>query len=132
MDPDDPLSLLDAVGDVALCRLEELPDGGARGFVLPDTGGGVLRLILLRSGDAVSGFRNRCPHRGTPLDLRPDDFLDRDGRHLVCATHGALFRREDGFCVAGPCAGDRLEPVPLRVERGVVLAATGLLPDVDD
>jgi len=42
-------------------------------------------------------------------------------RTIVCATHGATFRPEDGYCIAGPCAGDRLEPVAVRVERGIVL-----------
>jgi nitrite reductase/ring-hydroxylating ferredoxin subunit len=103
------------------CRLEDVPDGGAKGLVVPDPDGGALRVIVLRRGDQVIAYRNRCPHRGTPLDLRPDDFLDRDGRYIVCATHGATFRREDGYCIAGPCAGDALTPVSVRVENGVVL-----------
>ena len=103
------------------CRLDEVPDGGAKGLVVPDPDGGVLRVIVLRRGDSVIAYRNRCPHRGTPLDLRPDDFLDRDGHHIVCATHGAIFRPEDGYCIAGPCAGDSLEPIVARVENGIVL-----------
>ena len=78
-------------------------------------------MIALRRGDEVIAYRNQCPHRGTPLDIRPDDFLDHDGRHIVCSTHGAIFRKEDGYCLAGPCAGDRLEPIAVRVENGVVL-----------
>ncbi|MEE8263379.1 MAG: Rieske (2Fe-2S) protein, partial [Gammaproteobacteria bacterium] len=38
----------------------------------------------------------------------PDQFLDETGNLLQCATHGALFRIEDGFCVAGPCTGASL------------------------
>ncbi len=113
---------MDAIFDSPVCRLDEIPDGGAKGLVLPDPdGGGVLRVIARRRGGEVIAYRNRCPHRGTPLDLRPDDFLDREGRHIVCGTHGAIFRVEDGHCLAGPCAGDRLEPIPARVENGVVL-----------
>jgi nitrite reductase/ring-hydroxylating ferredoxin subunit len=107
--------------ETAACRLDEIPDGRARGLVLPDMGDGPLRVLVLRRGDAVIAYRNRCPHRGTPLDLRPDDFLDREGKHIVCATHGAIFRPEDGYCLAGPCAGDSLEPIPARVENGIVL-----------
>src|SRR6185436_3691388 len=95
---------MDILFESPVCRLDEIPDGGAKGLVVPDPDGPPLRVIVLRSGGEVSAYRNRCPHRGTPLDLRPDDFLDRDGRHLVCSTHGALFRREDGYCIAGPCA----------------------------
>ena len=37
--------------------------------------------------------------------------------------HGALFRLEDGVCVAGPCAGERLKPWPVAVIDGVVTTA---------
>ncbi len=113
---------MDPLTETAVCRLDAIPDGGARGFVLPDTGDGVVRMIVLRSGASVCAYRNQCPHRGTPLDLRPDDFLDREGRHLVCGTHGAIFRKDDGYCLAGPCAGDQLSPIEVRVENGIVLA----------
>jgi nitrite reductase/ring-hydroxylating ferredoxin subunit len=112
---------MEVLFETPVCRLDEIADGGAKGLVLPDADGRTLRVIALRTGDAVIAYRNRCPHRGTPLDIRPDDFLDRDGRHIVCSTHGAIFRREDGYCIAGPCAGDRLEPLAVRVENGVVL-----------
>ena len=112
---------MDLIWESAVCRLDDVPDGGAKGLVVPDPDGGALRVIVLRRGDQVIAYRNRCPHRGTPLDLRPDDFLDREGRYIVCATHGAIFRPEDGYCVAGPCAGDALDPVAVRVENGVVL-----------
>jgi nitrite reductase/ring-hydroxylating ferredoxin subunit len=49
--------------------------------------------------------------------------MDRAGEHLVCATHGALFRPADGACVAGPCAGDRLAPVDVEVREGDVYVA---------
>jgi nitrite reductase/ring-hydroxylating ferredoxin subunit len=115
---------MDVIFESPVCRLEDIPDGGVKGLVLPDPDGAPLRVIALRRGDQVLAYRNRCPHRGTPLDLRPDDFLDRDGCHLVCGTHGAIFRIEDGYCLAGPCAGDALEPIAVRVEDGIVLVDT--------
>jgi len=42
----------------------------------------------------------------------------------VRATHGAIFDKEDGYCLAGPCAGDGLEPIAVRVENGIVLVDT--------
>jgi nitrite reductase/ring-hydroxylating ferredoxin subunit len=112
---------MDVIFESPLCRLDEIPDGGAKGLVLADPDGRALRVIALRRGNEVIAYRNECPHRGTPLDIRPDDFLDRERRHIVCATHGAIFRKEDGYCLAGPCAGDRLTPIAARVENGVVL-----------
>ena len=45
------------------------------------------------------GYVNSCPHLGSPLDWVPNRFLSADGRHVLCATHGALFRIEDGKVV---------------------------------
>jgi len=117
-----------------LCRLDEIPDGGARGFRLggePAPGRLALAVVAVRRGGDVRVYRNRCPHRGTPLDWVPDHFLDRAGRHLVCATHGAVFRVDDGLCLAGPCTGDRLEPLEARVEAGAVRARPVLPSDAD-
>lgn len=97
-----------------LCRLSEVPDGGSRGFELRDASGRPVRVFAVRRGDALWAYVNVCPHRGTPLDWRPHDFLDREGRHIVCATHGAVFRVEDGACIAGPCPGEQLTPLPLE------------------
>lgn len=107
-----------------LCRIDQIPDGGARGFDLngPD---GPVELIVLRQGGSVSGFVNACPHQGTPLNISEDQFLTRDGRFLLCRTHGARFRPDDGFCVAGPCRGRRLDAVPLVVVDGEVLTRGG-------
>ena len=35
--------------------------------------------------------------------------------------HCALFRIEDGYCVAGPCVDRSLTPVKLRIEDGRVM-----------
>jgi nitrite reductase/ring-hydroxylating ferredoxin subunit len=103
-----------------ICAVDDVPEGGARGFRLDPDDPGSLRVIVVRHGGGVRVYRNRCPHRGTPLDWVPDRFLDGAGEHLVCATHGALFRIEDGHCVAGPCAGDALERLSSVVEDGEV------------
>ena len=119
----------EAIG-TALCRIDEIPDGAARGFTL---GGGAakLRIFAVRRGDEVHVYVNRCPHVGTPLDWAENEFLDREGRHIVCATHGALFRIDDGRCLAGPCQGDRLEPFPFAVRDGVVHALDEFAADFE-
>lgn len=107
-----------------LCRLDELADGAARGFVI---GAGTERteIFVYREGERIRGYRNACPHVGTPLDMAEDDFLSTDGSHFLCHTHGALFRIEDGFCIAGPCKGESLKPVALRLEEGWIALAAG-------
>ena len=116
----------------ALCRLDDIPEGEARGFAVDpaelgepeEPGGRPLDLLIARRGEAVFGYVNSCPHVGSPLDWTPDRFMSPDRRHLMCGTHGALFRIEDGFCVHGPCAGKQLRPIALVLSQdGVVRPA---------
>ena len=103
----------------ALCRVEEIADGGARGFGAAP--GGFVGLFAVRRGTEVFVYVNACPHVGTALDWAPDRFLSADGAVIVCATHGAQFGIADGVCLRGPCVGAALESVPVRIEDGVVL-----------
>lgn len=100
--------------------MRDIPDPGSRGFRV-ECGGELQSIFVVRRGGAVYGYVNHCPHTGLSLDWLPDQFLDREGALIVCATHGALFRIEDGYCVGGPCAGDSLRRVSLRVDGGQVI-----------
>jgi nitrite reductase/ring-hydroxylating ferredoxin subunit len=108
-----------------LCRVEELPEDGSREFWF---GEDTQRygVFLLRQGGAILAYRNSCPHLGTPLNIRPDRFLDAGRQHILCATHGALFRIADGYCLRGPCIGASLEAVAIDVREGAIyLRETG-------
>jgi nitrite reductase/ring-hydroxylating ferredoxin subunit len=94
----------------ALCRADEVPEAGGRGFRR-----GALAFFVVRKDGALYAYANSCPHIGTPLDWVPDRFFERRGEKLLCATHGALFRPQDGECVAGPCFGRRLAPVAIQI-----------------
>lgn len=107
----------------ALASFEELLEGQARGFDVDCGQRRPLRLLVVRRNGDLFVYENRCPHRGTPLDWFPNNFLDQSGEHLICATHGALFRIEDGECLAGPCVGEHLRPLPHRL-RGSTLHVT--------
>ncbi len=112
--------MIDYQDKVVLCQVSALQDPGSQGMrlELPD---GCLELFLVRRGNAVYGYRNRCPHTGVNLDWLPDQFLDSMESFIQCATHGALFRIEDGYCLSGPCAGEHLQKLPVTVERGEVM-----------
>ena len=103
-----------------LCRLDEIPDGNSRGFTV-ETAHGTRDIFIVRRGDAVFAYENSCPHVGTPLDWVPDRFLSEDSSHIVCATHGAQFRIEDGMCFSGPCHGEKLTPVALKIADGMIV-----------
>ncbi len=104
-----------------LCPLETIPDGGAKGFAGPP--GSFTGLLAVRWGQRVFVYVNACPHIGTSLNLLPDRFLSADATRIVCATHGAAFRIDDGLYTRGPCVGDHLEAVPCEIRDGLVLIA---------
>jgi nitrite reductase/ring-hydroxylating ferredoxin subunit len=101
-----------------LCRLEDIPDGNSKGF--PGPPGAFLGLFAVRRGARVWVYVNSCPHIGLPLDPAPDRFLDGKRQLIVCSAHGARFRVEDGMCLSGPCQGEALEAVPVRIADGAV------------
>lgn len=108
-----------------LCALDDLPDPGAHGFVFEPADGAwnPFRGFVMRRGEAVQGFVDSCPHTGAPLSHDPARYLTRKGDYIVCWNHGALFRPDDGVCVAGPCVKRALRPWAVRVEGGEVVTA---------
>lgn len=80
-------------------------------------------VILVRAAGVLRAYLNLCPHRGVNLDWTPGRFLDAGGEYLQCSTHGALFEPGTGLCVAGPCAGQRLVPLPVRERDGRIEVA---------
>ena len=101
----------------ALCRVEDIPDGGAIGAHVSSSTGG-FDLILMRLGDRVFAYHNECPHAGRNLDYAPGQFLVKDAR-IVCAVHGATFAVDSGACLGGPCRSG-LVAMPIEVIDGEV------------
>ncbi len=95
-------------------------EGQALGRRVHLADGRELDLILVRWQGRVHAWENRCPHTGVNLEWLPDQFFDPEGRHLQCATHGALFRPDDGYCIFGPCAGLALTPVAVAERNGAL------------
>lgn len=102
-----------------ICRLDEIADPGSREFRVgvgdwPYTG------FIVRRGRRVFAYRNYCMHVGHPLNWKPDEFLTRDRRHIICASHGAMYEIESGVCVAGPCPGKKLQALEVTVENETI------------
>jgi len=106
-------------GAGSLFALKDLADPDSRGFERPGPDGPEA-CFLVRRGERVYAYRNRCPHTGATLEWRPDRFLTADGELIQCGLHGALFLIETGECVRGPCLGQRLTPVPIVLSAGQI------------
>lgn len=96
-----------------LCRWMDLPDPGSLGFERGKSGTR-RSCVLIRRGNQVWAYENRCPHTGAPLDWRPGQVLDPEGAYIQCALHLALFRMDNGLCIHGPCLGQSLQPVAVE------------------
>lgn len=103
-----------------LCPLDEVPEPGARGFRFRE-GEAMFAGFVVRKDGAVHGYVDSCPHAGWPLAGFAGRFLTRENDLILCGGHAALFRIEDGACVAGPCPGDRLTPWPVEVRDGRIV-----------
>ncbi|WP_242097171.1 Rieske (2Fe-2S) protein [Sphingomonas sp. CROZ-RG-20F-R02-07] len=105
---------------VTLGPLALIADGAARNFVL-QMRAGRFHGFVVRRGDTVVGYVDRCPHMGVPLAQALDGYLTPDGGLIACSWHSALFRIDDGLCVGGPCSGQRLASWPVGIVDGMIV-----------
>lgn len=100
-----------------VCRVDQLVDGGlaVRFEITLAEPPRTLPGFAIAFDGAHYAYVNSCPHRGTELDWQPGEVFDESGLYLVCATHGASFEPTSGLCVGGPCHGDRLRPLAIKV-----------------
>ena len=99
----------------------EAGDGVRRiSFGTDDAGIPELALVGLDAAGQLFAYRNLCRHLPIPLDSGTGTFLDDEGLHLVCVTHGATYRTEDGLCDGGPCKGTRLQRYDVREVDGAI------------
>ena len=110
----------DLSGPQPLCRAEDLKEGGLAWTWDVIADGEPVRAFALRFEGQVVAYLNRCAHVPAEMDWQPGRFLDADRRWIVCAMHGAMYEPADGLCVAGPCAGARLQALQVREQGGQV------------
>ncbi|MET4898364.1 Rieske (2Fe-2S) protein [Sphingomonadaceae bacterium jetA1] len=114
--------LTSAPAGIRLGPLDLVADGTARNFVL-QMRAGRFHGFVVRRGDTVHGYVDRCPHMGLPLAQELDGYLTPDGHRIACAWHGAVFAVENGHCLGGPCVGQALTPWPVTVIDGAIVTA---------
>ena len=103
-----------------LCNLSDIEDGNSAAFTVILDGKSKMVLAVRRDNE-VFVYLNSCPHTGAPLDIHAGKFLDKEKKHILCSTHGALFQIEDGYCIFGPCRSSYLEAVPIIIKDDSVL-----------
>jgi nitrite reductase/ring-hydroxylating ferredoxin subunit len=104
----------------AVARADEIAPGQVKKFWLICEKYRIDGLLVNHQGQ-FHAYVNRCRHMPTPLDFIRDQFLSDDGCFLMCYTHGALYEFATGLCVDGPCKGESLYRLPVRVEGGEVV-----------
>jgi nitrite reductase/ring-hydroxylating ferredoxin subunit len=109
---------------IALCRLDEIEDGKAKGFEIGDK-----PIFAVHKDGEYFVYHNKCPHLQIELEWMPDHFLDMDGELIHCSTHGALFLINNGECVSGPCLGERLTVIEHTLENNNLMVAANLALD---
>ena len=113
--------------EVWVCREKELRTGVVRTAQLghDDDGLPILALLLRDENGAIVAYRNLCRHLPVPLDGGTGQLLSEDGAHLICGTHGAMYRLVDGYCVDGPCEGLSLQTLHVREDGGELYVSDG-------
>lgn len=111
---------MDCTKDQVLCPLSDLAVPGSKAETVSIDGEDRAAMVI-RDETGVYCYVNACPHIETPLDFTPGQFLSLDKSHIICSTHGALFKIRDGFCVSGPCAGKSLETIPIFVDENNIV-----------
>jgi 3-phenylpropionate/trans-cinnamate dioxygenase ferredoxin component len=102
---------------VTLCRLDELPSGGARHF---DVAG--RSLAVVRLDDRVYALHDVCSHEKVALS---EGEVDPDEVTLECWKHGSTFSLETGEPLSLP-ATRPVAVYDVRVDDGDVVV---VLPD---
>ena len=101
-----------------ICDAADLLEGG-KGVRFPvrATGDKATGFVVRYHGKAY-GYLNRCAHVPIELDWAEGEFFESSGMYIMCATHGAIYVPESGYCAGGPCKGARLRTIAVTEEEG--------------
>lgn len=106
--------------NTTLCSSSDIPDPGSKAFQV-DNNGKTIDIFVVHKDGEFHAFINSCPHTGINLEWQENQFLDKDESLIQCASHGALFQIDTGHCIHGPCAGDNLSPVQIKIMDNMLI-----------
>ncbi len=111
------------MSDSSLCVVFKSEDVHEQGkglrFALPALGEFAGGFVVRYHGQAYA-YVNQCAHVAVELDWNEGEFFTAEKEHLICATHGAHYRPDNGYCVMGPCKGKRLRAIPLTEQNQII------------
>jgi len=85
-------------------------------FDLPQLGEMVTGFVIRFHGKAHA-YVNRCAHVPIELDWNQGEFFTVSKDYLICATHGAHYEPDTGYCMMGPCKGKKLQALPVTEQN---------------
>jgi nitrite reductase/ring-hydroxylating ferredoxin subunit len=103
-----------------ICLSDALRERGTGVRFSVETSRGPMPAFVVRHRGKVHAYLNRCAHARVELDAQPGEFYDVAGLYLVCATHGAAYLADSGYCIGGPCKGLRLTKLAVQECDGSV------------
>lgn len=99
----------------------DLNDGGkGLRFALPALGENVTGFVVRFNGKPYA-YVNQCAHVSVELDWMPGEFFTAQQDYLICSTHGAHYRPDNGFCIMGPCKGKSLKPIAVTEQDNKIM-----------
>lgn len=98
-------------------------DGKGIRFPLPALGSSVTGFVVRFQGKPYA-YVNQCAHLSVELDWNEGEFFTAQQDFFVCATHGALYRPDNGFCVMGPCKGRSLKSIAVIEQNDKIIINT--------
>jgi len=97
-----------------LCREDDLEELTTKQFEY-SVSGDIRQGFVVKWLGNLFAYENHCPHTGVELNWHENIFLSYDKATIQCTTHGAQFTLDDGFCIWGPCLGQSLKKIPLKL-----------------
>jgi nitrite reductase/ring-hydroxylating ferredoxin subunit len=107
-----------------LCDIDQLQGSKCKEFTVRGSAGEPCAIFVVQTDTGWHAYQNHCPHTGVNLNWMPDQFLNLEQDMIQCATHGALFRLEDGYCIYGPCNGASLQSIALEVVGSTIMVGS--------
>lgn len=96
-------------------------EGAGLRFPLPQVHERATGFVIRFQGKPYA-YVNQCAHLPVELDWNEGAFFTSQKDYLICATHGAHYQPDTGFCVMGPCKGKSLTPIQVtEQDRQVII-----------